>query len=419
MGIITTAQLEKGMVLDADLVTETGMFLMPRGTVLEPQHIQSMETWGITEVSVQGAGSRDVAAQSFSRYDPEVLQEAKACTRKLFRLCNGSHEAVRELGRQSLSRAAERLNKGGRLQDQDPLSGASLEQELADQPGRKTPRSPVELVRNEVLLSSFPDIYYQITRTLKDPTSSSESIADVIGKDQSLSAKLLQLVNSPFYGFPSRIDSLARAVTLTGTRELTMLAMSISVMSQFKDIPESLFDMKEFWKHSIACGIFAKLLAQRKGLKPEERYFLAGLLHDIGRLVLLKHLPRETRKAMLTSRIGGIPLFQAEKEIFGFDHSSVAGLLLMEWNFPDPLTYLINHHHRPERAENPLDPAILHLADIMALGLRMGASGSVFVPPLEQRAWEILDIPSAALATLAAQADEQFLGITRSFLQEP
>ena len=158
------------------------------------------------------------------------------------------------------------------------------------------------LIESDPKLTSLPDVFVRVNEVLGDPLSTSQEAAEAIGMDTGLSAKLLRLVNSAFYGFPVKVDTLSRAVTIVGSRQLTTLALGLSVLAMFKDLPGDLVDMRSFWKHSIGCGVIASSLAE-PGIGGEvERLFVAGLLHDVGRLVLYRSLPRHLALVLATAR---------------------------------------------------------------------------------------------------------------------
>ena len=133
---------------------------------------------------------------------------------------------------------------------------------------------------------------------INDPDASAAEIGDVISEDPALTARLLKIVNSAFYGFPSRIETVSRAITIVGTLELLDLILAASVVKAFSGIPSELVDMDQFWEHSLYTGVTARVLAGRHRAPDTERYFVAGLLHDIGALVLYRQLPRQSRAAL-------------------------------------------------------------------------------------------------------------------------
>ena len=130
---------------------------------------------------------------------------------------------------------------------------------------------PSSLVGEDTQLASLPNIFMEITDVLSDPRSSAINIANVISKDPSLSAKLLKIVNSAFYNFPSRIDTISRAVMIIGSKQLSALALGTSIIRIFQDIPSDLVNMKSFWEHSLACGIGARMIASYKNIHNTEQ----------------------------------------------------------------------------------------------------------------------------------------------------
>jgi HD-like signal output (HDOD) protein len=165
--------------------------------------------------------------------------------------------------------------------------------------------------------------------------------------------------------------------------------------------------MKKFWMHSVATGVFARLLAHHKPGLPEEDLFIAGLLHDIGRLVIFKALPRTAAFAIQRSIIERTPLFQIEKEIFSYDHAEVAGLLLEKWNFPKPLQQLIRYHHSPLDCQRPVEAAIIYLANVLASAMRFGSSGNYLIPCLDKETWDVLELTPSVLMPCIQQFDRQ------------
>ena len=155
-----------------------------------------------------------------------------------------------------------------------------------------------ELLRGNDNIPSLPTIFYQINEAVGDPRSSMRDIAQIISADQSLSARLLRLVNSAFFGFPSKIDTISHAVTIIGTKQLRDLALATTVIQMFKGIPNDLIQVKSFWQHSIGCGIGSRLLASFQKMANVEHFFVSGLLHDIGRLILYSNKSEDARKAL-------------------------------------------------------------------------------------------------------------------------
>jgi HD-like signal output (HDOD) protein len=219
---------------------------------------------------------------------------------------------------------------------------------------------------------------------------------------------LLKIVNSPFYGFPSQINTLSRAITLIGTRELTHLVLATSVINTFKGIPESLVDIDAFWKHSFATAIAAKYIAVESGLRSTERFFIAGLLHNIGSLVMYLSLPELAGEAIRSAEFGHEVLFEAEQRIIGFDHTEVGFELAKAWHLPASLQEVARYHHSPSGAEHfAVDVAIVHLADILVSSVPFGHCGDNHVPPLDEAAWELLGLNELNMPGLLEQVGQQ------------
>ncbi len=418
MSFVNVNHLKEGMVLADDLFAPKNRFLLAKGTTIEAKHIRIMKSWGVNEANIVGISQAEAAAGAASSLDPQVITNSKEYVEKFFLETDDSPEITGELKRLSMLRAGQLLGAGQELPQPWAIDP---HQKNADVSVVKHPRgtfSAGELVKRQIQFISFPDIYYRIVDVLNDPLSSASHLAGVVSKDPSLSTKLLRLVNSPFYGFPSKIGSITRAISLIGSADLTNLAIGISVVNSFKMIPPALMDVKAFWRHSISCGVAARTLAAQKMGLTEERFFVAGLIHDIGRLVLIKECPDEFRSAMNLSRKERIPLYVAEKEVLGFDHAMVGSLLMKDWRFPSSLERPIRFHHIPSKATSSLEPAIIHVADIMAIILHFGQGGGMLVPPLDADACDILGITSGLLEYVFSQADRQLNEIQRIFLGE-
>lgn len=418
MGRINAGGIKTGMILAEDLYGPKGRFLMPKGTRLEERHLKVIKAWGVPEAEIEGVSREDAAAEAVSEIDPDCIGAARAKVDKLFAGADLEHEAMRELKRLCLLRAARRL-AAGEAQPDPRGSGEDRDEDDFEfeqtKNGSQRQASPYDLVKRHVKLVSLPDIYFRIAEVLENPYSSSAKVGEVVGKDPSLSAKLLKLVNSPFYGYPSKIDSIDRAVCIIGANDLTTLALGISVLNSFDDVPEELMNMRGFWRHSITCGVAARFLASKRPGLTEERFFIAGLLHDIGRLVIIRGLPAAFTKALFLSRDQEAPLYQTERDVLGFDHAVVGGFLFKEWRLPSSLERAIRFHHNPQTATNTLEPAIIHVADIIAVAMQLGGAGSFFVPPLAPDAWDALGMSPAALESAFEQADRQVAEIEGIF----
>ena len=407
--------IEPGMVLAEDLTTSEGRMLLPRGSVVTEAHLRTCRVWGITEASIQGDEEEDEHPTSLDQLDPEVLDACKIMAAQRFVLNPSSHPAVQEMAKLYVLRQARGLNPE---QARWMLSATTHDDDLGlfSPPEASEARiSPAEVIKQEMELASLPDIFNQISEALKNPRSSAAYVAEVISKDVSLSAKLLKMVNTPFYGFPSEIDTLSRAVTIVGTNQLVNLALGVSVISAFEGIPEKFFTLKEFWLHSVMCGIVARLLANKLNLEGDEKFFVAGLLHDIGRLIILRNHIREATEVLRQATVGRKGLVEVETAVWGCTHADIGGRMLKHWRLPAFLEVLVHHHHTPTEASMVREASVVHVADFITHALAMGSSGASLVPELNTNAWQALGLKKQDLADISRQAERQANDIMAAF----
>lgn len=275
---------------------------------------------------------------------------------------------------------------------------------------RNDPRLGVnEMVRDVSTVHSLPMFYTQLSEAIDHPRSSIADIAKIISEDMGLTARILKLANSPMFGYFSKIETISQAVTIIGVLQVRELALALSVMDVFAGIPETLVNMEQFWRHSLATGLAARHVATSQREASLERFFVAGILHDIGRLVMYVRVPEPSLQLLERCRSTGELLHRVERERFGFDHAEVGGALLRLWKIPPRVAEPVERHHGTQKAEQyPREAAILHFADILAHALQLGNSGELLVPELDQLAWQRLNVSCRLLPTLVQQVDATF-----------
>lgn len=166
--------------------------------------------------------------------------------------------------------------------------------------------------------------------------------------------------------------------------------------------------MYSFLKHSLACGIFSRIISAHLNSNQTEQLFVSGLLHDLGRLILYIHFPKESHNIITRSRNRSKLLFKEERDYLGCDHSEIGRHLLKQWKLPLILENCVFYHHNPSEAQQTVPAAIVHLADIMVISLGIGSSGEKFVPPLDNAAWANLEFPISSFEKVIGQATHQF-----------
>jgi len=224
-----------------------------------------------------------------------------------------------------------------------------------------------DLLKDLSALVSPPEIVIRLRQDMESPTSTAESLAAIVMQDPNLSARILHMANSAMYGINHRIETVSRAISIIGQRALYHLALAVSATKTFSKLPSELVNIAVFWRHSVFTALIARNLAQRCRVLHPERLFVAGLLHDIGSLVLYHRYPDILRDSLLTARGNEEVLAQQEQELIGFDHAEVGGALLELWGLPENLQQAVGYHHRPgAAASNNMEVAIVHLADTLA-----------------------------------------------------
>ncbi len=408
MAVVPIDAIQPGMTLAADVRDRHGRFLLGRNMVLDEGHVRIFRIWGVPDVVIEDGDGPPLRKESTVALPPEIRRKAEqVVNRKMGRPDPREHPARAELRRIFVQRAAQLIHAED-PQAGDPDGDDVLDDEILGQapPVRMDLR---QVFNRDMELASLPKIFIQVLEAINNPRSSAVHMSEVISRDQSLSAKLLKIANSPFYGFPGRIETISRAVTIIGTRQLSMLALGTAVITRFQDIPDDLMNMESFWKQSIACGIAARFLGSAKYLTNTETFFVAGLMHSLGQLVMLKFFPVQACYAMAQAQKSGISLARVEKSLYGFDHAWLGGSVMRRWKLPRRLEQAVRYQSAPLRSQYPMETAMVHIAAILARGMALGTR---FVPPLPDldcEAWDQLHftpgILSATLNLMVSQVD--------------
>jgi HD-like signal output (HDOD) protein len=227
--------------------------------------------------------------------------------------------------------------------------------------------SPQQLVQEVEHLFSLPDVALRLNALIDQPDTTTQELVEVVQLDAGIAATVLRLANSAWYGLPSTVDSLARAVTLIGQKALRDLVMSTSVITTFKGISSEFVDMRDFWDNSVTCGVVTRNLAQKCGIREVERMFLVGLLHKVGRLVFYASRPVQYRQVLQDQKNGEVALVAAEQAIFGFTYAELGAALLRAWRIPAALDEVVEYQLDPLQAPNHAkEAAIVHVAGDIA-----------------------------------------------------
>ncbi|MGZ4960179.1 MAG: HDOD domain-containing protein [Methylomonas sp.] len=282
-----------------------------------------------------------------------------------------------------------------------------------------TPPGVKALVAGTTELFSMPDIYFQVSEMIRDPRASLADIGKIIARDPGLSARLLHLVNSPFYGFQSRIDTISRAISVVGVDDLYQLVVATCVVDRFGRIPTELVDMTAYWMRSVHCGIVNRLLGKQSMALHSERLFLAGLLHDLGSLVLYQKMPELSLKVLLATRGDRRLLADFEREIIGFTHADVSRELIKSWGLPESLCEAIGCYLNPSAAQtHKLDAYLLNMATRLVDGRERGSPVEETVSEFPEYALALVRLSADQFPTVMEQAANEFSQVFESISPE-
>mgnify|MGYP002381998944 CR=1 FL=1 len=247
---------------------------------------------------------------------------------------------------------------------------------------------------------SLPDVVFHVNELIESGNASNAELEKVISNDTALTAKLLKFANSSYFGFSGKIETVFKAITVIGHKELRNLILATSVTSTFKGIPANLVDMNSFWNHSIACGVTARLLTNN--VSSRERFFIIGLLHGVGRLVMFSQFPKESMEMLMYADQDDNTVIQAERKIFGFTYAQLSAELLKQWKLPPNIWMVI---------ENQLDPKgnKEYLYDASTLSAAISIAN--FIQPCIARRGEVHEISESAINTWS------FLGLTAEVVE--
>jgi len=265
-------------------------------------------------------------------------------------------------------------------------------------------------------LPSFPSTHAEILKLAKSEDATSDDIADKLQLDPGLLATMFKLVNSSAYGFNKQVKDLSLAVTLLGLEEIANLVLAAQIFDKLGSYEDGAgLDLKEFWRHSVGTAFVARAVARKLNTEVESA-FLAGMMHDLGKIILDRYFD-DYYKAVFEVIAGeDITIAQAEKEILGVTHAAVGGQLAEEWKFPKNYLNAIAYHHDVRSAPRYQRlVCIIHLADIICRQLKYGNGGDNQDPEPEDAALDRFSLGGRGMNILVEVAQEELDG-AESFL---
>lgn len=271
---------------------------------------------------------------------------------------------------------------------------SALTMESATLPRPDVLRRRVERLRS---MPTLPKLLERVVGALEDPDVNFENVGGLIEVDQSLSSQILRLANSAFYSAQGRVSRVPNALLMLGTVVTRSVVLSTTVFD-VRTVP-----LRGFWEHSLGCAVASGAIAKVTGMAQAEEVSAAGLLHDLGKVVLFKELPDVFADILLRAGAEERSFRDFEHEELGIDHCEIAAWLVTRWNLPACLAEPIMYHHEPGRARRAVrETAIVHVANSLVRALDYGNGGDRRIPPIDAKAWAMLELDDAMLDRILA-----------------
>lgn len=250
-------------------------------------------------------------------------------------------------------------------------------------------------------IGSPPVVFQKLQDFLNDPNLSFADLELIISTDPSLTARLLKIANSSLYCPESKVETISHALGIIGIRQVIQLALATIMVQEFKGIPKDLFDMETFWRHSIACGLAAREIGRNLLLDKLDALYIAGMLHDLGSLIIYKKNPDKAIKTLTRCKHEGTSQTDVEDQVFGFSHAKAGGIIFQQWDLDPSLGEAVRFHHEPAKAQKYyLEAAILHTADIIAYKMKYGLKERDITPQIDSNAVRLVEVDITTLPAI-------------------
>ena len=229
-------------------------------------------------------------------------------------------------------------------------------------------------------IPTLPTTVTEVLRIVDSPDCSASRLSQLVSSDPALAARVLRLANSAYYGFPRAISAVLQAVTLMGSSTLRNVALSAAAFDLFRPATTQGLDLEALWRHSVAVAAASRLVARRVRYTPLEKAFTAGLLHDIGKVIIARYLHGSVGRIVSRVNTEKIAIADAEQRVLGVSHAAFGAWLAARWAFPPSLVDAIAFHHNPAQAEENIQlAAIVYVADLVARRANIGSGGDNIV----------------------------------------
>lgn len=259
-------------------------------------------------------------------------------------------------------------------------------------------------------MPAFPKSVHRVLELCSDINCAPRDLVQVIENDPIFTLKILKLVNSPYFGLVQKITSIHHAIVYVGLNTLKNVALGLASIGSLPRKNKAGFDMDAFWLHSLAVGTVSRMMATMILRLPQTEagdYFVAGLLHDVGKVVFAIYMPEEFKDVLAKVGQGELYLYEAEKDVIGADHAEIGAMLAKKWALPDPLTTCIARHHSPDQGESDALTDCVFVANQVAKKLEFGSAGENDLEDVPESVLERFDMDlDKIISSMPALEDE-------------
>jgi putative nucleotidyltransferase with HDIG domain len=265
-----------------------------------------------------------------------------------------------------------------------------------------------EIVRQVNDLPAMPWVVGRVISLTNNTNSNIRELNEVICQDQSLTAKVLRLSNSAYYGYSRRISTVVDAIGLLGFNTIRNLVLAAHTYSILKsEVKGYHIAHGDIWRHSMTCALTVRAIAKRTGYPVPDQAFIAGLLHDIGKVILSIHVAEAYDEITRRVQEDQVPFSTAEYELLGFTHAAVGARVAEKWNLPDDHVEAIACHHTPlDAVKNPQLAALVHIADAICMSMGIGLGGDGLYYTFEGRALTLVGLKETDLEVIMSELAE-------------
>ncbi|HNR89952.1 MAG TPA: HDOD domain-containing protein [Spirochaetota bacterium] len=259
-------------------------------------------------------------------------------------------------------------------------------------------------------MPSLSPVIHKINEVANNINTSAQDLTDVIQLDPVLTAKVIRMVNSAYFGLPQVVSSLKQAVVMLGVNTIKNVALSSAFLGQVSLKGKTGLDGEDFWRHSLGVAVASKMIAKRLGVEDKllEEYFIAGLIHDIGKVLVNNFFPEMMDKILALSEKNAGAITDIEKRVIGLTHEEIGIAIGKKWRFENNLLYAMGKHHRPVTSGSAaVFSMVVSVADTFVKILKVGFSGNHRIEPIPEEVWEVLQLnEETAFGTLASIGEE-------------